>query len=104
MPVAGRIKKYYMFTIGLGTIAFIFYLDKATSANSQCIKPPTSDVLESLPRNDVLAELLVIYLFLAIFSTVFALKKLFRSGFNNEGRSFFFKKQFAYVLAFGGMW
>jgi hypothetical protein len=104
MPVAGRIKKYYMFTFILGTTAFLFYLSKAAKDESTCIKNPTSIVLESLPRNDVLAELLVVYLFLAILSTVFALKKLFRSGFNNEGRSFFFKKQFAYVLAFSVMW
>jgi len=61
-------------------------------------------VLESLPKNDLLAELLIFYIFLAILSTVFALKKLFRSGFNSEGRSFFFKKQFGYVLAFSVMW
>ena len=53
---------------------------------------------------DLLAELLIFYIFLAILSTVFALKKLFRSGFNSEGRSFFFKKQFGYVLAFSVMW
>jgi hypothetical protein len=46
----------------------------------------------------------VVYFFVAIVSTIYALKKLYKSGFNQEGRDFFFKKQFSYVLAFSIMW
>ena len=104
MPVKGRISKYYYFTVGLGLSAFMFYSIKFTHFSGNCVKTPTNDVLESLPKNDLLAEFLIVYLFMGIFSTVFAFKKLFRSGFNNEGRSFFFKKQFGYVLAFSISW
>ena len=72
MPVKGRISKYYYFTVGLGLSAFMFYSIKFTRFSGKCVKTPTNDVLESLPKNDLLAEFLIVYLFLAIFSTVFA--------------------------------
>jgi hypothetical protein len=74
------------------------------SHEGKCVVRPNSHVLEALPKNEIIAELLTVYVFTAIFSMVFAMKKLFRSNYNTEGRSFFFKKQLYYVIAFSIMW
>jgi hypothetical protein len=75
--------------VALGS--FGYYVHKVRMWE-HCIKAPTTVVLEALPQNELLVEILLVYFFMAILSTIFMIKKLFRSGFNQEGRSFFFKK------------
>lgn len=81
-----------------------FYSYEAIHETLPCIKKPNSDALDAIPNNIILADAFVWYFYAAIISTTFALKKLYKSDFNSEGRDFFFKKQFYYVFAFSIMW
>jgi hypothetical protein len=84
-PASKRAKMYYIFTaaMALWSTIFYFYVNHSTG---ECVRKPNSHVLETLPKNEVVAELLLLYVFVAIFSMVFAMKKLFRSNYNTEGR------------------
>ena len=76
---------YYSFTVLMGLWSVIYYLVRF-SGEGACIKRPDTHVLERLPKNEIVAEMITIYVFIAIFSMVFALKKLFRSNYNTQGR------------------
>jgi hypothetical protein len=103
-PASGRVVKYYGVSFLAGLLSFSYYVAKVRNEPGKCIQAPTTVVLEALPQNELLVEILLLYFFMAILSTIFMIKKLFRSGFNSEGRTFFFKKQFGYVLAFSVLW
>jgi len=106
-PSASRVKSYYLFTAVVTAFTLAFFIAQAKAMSDkerQCIKEPNADALDAIPQNTILAELFILYFFVAIVSTIFALKKLYKSNFNSEGRDFFFKKQFSYVFAFTIMW
>ena len=94
---------YYSFTALMGLWSTIYYIYRF-GEEKKCVKEPNTRVLENLPQNEIVALMLTVYVFIAIFSMVFAMKKLFRSNYNTQGRSFFFKKQLYYVIAFAIMW
>ena len=52
----------------------------------------------------VLAYTLSIYIFVAIYSTVFAFRRLNRPGVSKEVRSMFLKKHLYYVIVFTAIW
>ena len=54
--------------------------------------------------NMILAYTLSIYIIVAIYSTVFAFRRLNRPGVSKEVRSMFLKKHLYYVIVFIALW
>ena len=52
----------------------------------------------------ILAYTLSIYIIVAIYSTVFAFRRLNRPGVSKEVRSMFLKKHLYYVIVFTAIW
>ena len=93
---------YYTLTFVTGFLATVYLLVQSSGLN--CISNPDKENIQIFPQNNFLSQLLVLFLFLAVFSTVFICKKLFRTDFNTQGRSYFFKKTANYVIFFTLIW
>jgi hypothetical protein len=92
-PSASRVNTYYLFTTIVTIFSLVFfiytdvhpfedYADPALLPSARCIKKPNSDALTAIPQNGILAIFYVVYFFVAVSSTIYALKKLYKSGFN----------------------
>ena len=113
-PARNRAKWYYMVSaaVPLVTIAFVVFVDKQVRDNGHCDS--------CLQRNDftgmltlgtlsgagnlVLAMALSFYILIAVYSLVFAYRRLERPGVSKEARSMFLKKHLYYVLVFITIW
>jgi len=95
---------YYASTIFIATGTTVYLVNKAVYTDEYCITNPDKENIQIFPQNDFLSQLLILFIFLAVFSTVFICKKLFRTDFNKQGRSYFFKKTANYVIFFTICW
>ena len=77
---------------------------KYPSYSSDGVTIPYKGTQISGSGNIILAYTLTIYILVAIYSTVFALRRLSRPGVSKEVRSLFLKKHVSYVIVFISVW
>ena len=115
-PAANRAKWYYIIStvVTLLTIIAIIYYDDLYDKNDTCDsclknyeQQSASFTLANMTStvgNLILAFMLSIYILVAIYSFVFAYRKLERPGVSKEVRSMFLKKHLYYVVVFTIIW
>lgn len=117
-PASNRAKFYYIISIFVPLVitAFIVIYNtvgngglNANSCTSCLDKHPSSSIQYQGTQingsgNIILAYTLSIYIIVAIYSTVFAFRRLNRPGVSKEVRSMFLKKHLIYVIVFIVLW
>ena len=115
-PARNRSKWYYMISaaVPIITILFVIFVDKQVDDGDgdhcdTCLTRNEGTGVTTVNAlsgagNLVLALALSIYILVAIYSFVFAYRRLERPGVSKQARSMFLKKHLYYVVVFTTIW
>ena len=113
-PARNRAKWYYLISLAVPvvTISAVIFVDSQVEERDHCdtclvrnnINGITLGSSLSVTGNIVLALALSVYILVAIYSIVFAYRRLDRPGVSKEARSLFLKKHLYYVVVFTAVW